>query len=107
MKNKVILIGNVGKDPETNEAKTLTSFSLATSEKIKGETVTEWHNLKAFGKTAELIQSYVKKGSQIYIEGKIKTNKWEDKNGQKRSTVEIIVSEVTFLGGKKEEELPY
>jgi single-strand DNA-binding protein len=106
--NKVFLLGNVGKDPEirsTAGGTTVASFSLATAERRKdssGEWVdkTEWHNLVAFSKTAEVIRDYVKKGTQLFIQGKIQTSSWDDKqSGQKRYKTEIIVDELTLLGG--------
>lgn len=100
--NKAILVGNVGQDPDirfTGEGNAVANLSLATSEKYKGETHTEWHKLVAFRKTAELIQQYVKKGTRLYIEGKIQTRKWEDKEGNNRYTTEIVVNNMQFLGG--------
>jgi single-strand DNA-binding protein len=105
--NKVFLLGYVGKDPEvrpTQGGTNIVNFSLATTDRQKqGEQwvdQTEWHNLVAFSKTAEVIRDYVKKGSQIMIEGKIMTRSWDDKeSGQKKSRTEIIVNELTLLGG--------
>lgn len=105
--NKVFLLGHVGKDPEVRSTKVgtnIVNFSLATTDRQKqGEQwvdQTEWHNLVAFSRTAEVIRDYVKKGSQIMIEGKIKTRSWDDKeSGQKKSRTEIIVNELTLLGG--------
>jgi single-strand DNA-binding protein len=105
--NKVILLGHVGKDPEirsTQGGTNIVNFSLATTDRQKqGEQwvdQTEWHNLVAFNRTAEVIRDYVKKGSKIMIEGKIKTRSWDDKeSGQKKSRTEIIVNELTLLGG--------
>ena len=106
--NKVILLGNVGKDPEirsTPGGMTVASFSLATAERAKDQAgnwadKTEWHNLVAFQRTAEIVRDYVKKGSQLYIEGKIQTRSWDDKeSGQKKYRTEILVNELTLLGG--------
>lgn len=107
--NKVTLLGNVGRDPEvrTSQAGTaVAKFSLATADRRKdarGEWMdaTEWHNLVAFGRTAEIIRDYVRKGSQLYLEGKLQTQSWEDKDtGAKRYRTEIVVQELTLLGGK-------
>ena len=109
--NKVILLGNVGKDPEirtTQGGMNVASFSLATAERTKDQTgnwtdKTEWHNLVAFGRTAEIVRDYVKKGTQLYVEGKIQTRSWDDKeSGQKKYRTEIIVNEMNLLGGRGE-----
>jgi single-strand DNA-binding protein len=109
--NKVILLGNVGKDPEqraTPSGTVIVSFSIATSERFKDATGnwadrTEWHNLVAFGKVAEIIRDYVKKGSKIYIEGSLRTSSWDDKtDGKKRYKTEVIVSDISLLSGKGE-----
>lgn len=105
--NKVILLGNLGTDPESKEIgndTTLTKFSLATSEKYKdrsGEWVeqTEWHNVELFGKVAEIAVKFLQKGSQVLIEGKIKTDKWEDKEGNTRYTTKVVGRELKMLGG--------
>jgi single-strand DNA-binding protein len=106
--NKVILLGNVGKDPEirsTPSGTTVASFSLATAERAKDQTgnwvdKTEWHNLVAFNRTAEIVRDYVKKGTQLFIEGKIQTRSWDDKeSGQKKYRTEILVNELSLLGG--------
>lgn len=98
--NKCILIGNVGKDPEVRYAQSGTAFanlSLATSESWKDKStgeqrdVTEWHNVVFMGKLAEIVGEYVKKGSKIYVEGKLRTRKWQDQNGKDRYTTEIAV----------------
>lgn len=114
--NKVILVGNVGKDPETRTAgnSQVSNLTLATSENYTsktGEKVsnTEWHNIVAWGKLSEICEKYIKKGQQIYLEGSIKTRSWDDKDGVKRYTTEIIASSIQMLGGKKdseEEKLP-
>jgi single-strand DNA-binding protein len=109
--NKVILLGNVGKDPEirtTAGGMTVASFSLATAERAKDQTgnwidKTEWHNLVAFQRTAEIVRDYVKKGTQLYIEGKIQTRSWDDKeSGQKKYRTEILVNDLQLLGGRGE-----
>jgi single-strand DNA-binding protein len=109
--NKVFLLGNVGKDPEirtTNNGMTVASFSLATADRAKDSTGTwvdkpEWHNLVCFDKLAETVKNYVKKGSSIFIEGKITNRSWDDKeSGQKKYRTEIIVNDLTFVGSKSE-----
>ena len=106
--NKVFLLGNVGKDPEiraTAGGMTIASFTLATADRAKdasGNWVdkTEWHNLVAFQRTAEIVRDYVKKGTQIFVEGKIQQRSWDDKeSGQKRYKTEILVNELSLLGG--------
>jgi single-strand DNA-binding protein len=109
--NKVILLGNVGKDPEiraTASGMTVANFSIATTDRIKGQDgqytdKTEWHNLVAFQRTAEIIRDYVKKGNKLYIEGRLQTSSWDDKtSGQKKYKTEIIVSDLSLLSGKGE-----
>ena len=106
--NKVFLLGNVGKDPEirsTTGGMTVASFSLATADRQKDAQgnwadKTEWHNIVCFQRTAEVVRDYVKKGSQILIEGKIQTRSWDDKeSGQKKYRTEILVNELSLLGG--------
>ena len=106
--NKVILLGNVGKDPEiraTGGGTTVATFSLATAERTKDQQgnwtdKTEWHNLVAYGRTAEIVRDYVKKGKELFIEGRLQTRSWDDKeSGQKKYRTEIIVNEMTLLGG--------
>src|SRR5271170_5269752 len=110
--NKVILLGNVGKDPEirsTPSGTMVANFSLATTDRVKDATGnwtdrTEWHNLVAFQRTAEIIRDYVKKGSKLYVEGKIQTRSWDDKeSGQKRYRTEIIVNDLSLLSGRGDE----
>src|ERR1700681_4354276 len=107
--NKAILLGHVGKDPEirsTNGGTIVASFSLATADRQKDpqgnwQDKTEWHNLVAFQRTAEIVRDYCKKGSQVFVEGKIQTRSWDDKeSGQKKYRTEILVNELTLLGGK-------
>ncbi|HTW45160.1 MAG TPA: single-stranded DNA-binding protein [Acidobacteriaceae bacterium] len=109
--NKVILLGNVGKDPEiraTPGGTMVASFSLATTDRTKDQSGnwsdrTEWHNLVAFQRTAEIIRDYVKKGSKLYVEGKIQTRSWDDKNtGEKKYRTEIIVNDLSLLSGRGE-----
>jgi single-strand DNA-binding protein len=106
--NKVILIGNLGKDPEVRHLEsgaTVANFSLATSESYKdrnsGErkTVTEWHNIVVWRGLAEIAEKYLKKGSQVYIEGKLRTRSWDDKDGNTRYTTEVLADNMTMLGG--------
>lgn len=105
--NKVFLLGNVGKDPEirsTASGMTVASFTLATADRQKDQQgnwtdKTEWHNLVCFQRTAEIVRDYVKKGTQLFIEGKIQTRSWDDKeSGQKRYKTEILVNELSLLG---------
>ena len=109
--NKVILIGNLGKDPETRymtSGEVVSNVSLATTESWKNKNGerqerTEWHNLVFYRRLAEIAGEYLKKGAKVYIEGKIATRKWQDKEtGQDRYTTEIIVSDMQMLGGKQE-----
>ena len=108
LKNKVQLIGNLGNAPEvknTEKGKKLAKFSIATNEtyyNAKGEKVTEtqWHNLIAWGKVAELVEKYLSKGSEVAIEGKLMNNNYTDKDGNKRYSTEIQVHELLLIGGK-------
>lgn len=112
--NKAILIGNVGKDPEIkhlDNGMVIANFPLATSEMYKNKnnekvTNTEWHNIVLFRNQAEVAEKYVKKGDPLYIEGRIRTRSWEDKDGNKRYTTEIIGNNMQMLGGggRKSEE---
>lgn len=111
--NKVILLGNVGKDPEiraTASGAIVASFSLATTDRTKDQSGnwsdrTEWHNLVAFQRTAEIVRDYVKKGSKLYIEGKIQTRSWDDKtSGEKKYRTEIVVNDLSLLSGRGEGE---
>ena len=104
--NKVILIGNLGADPEiryTPSGMAVANFRLATSETRntkdgQKETKTEWHRIVTFGKLAEICGEYLEKGKQVYIEGKIQTRNWEDKDGNKRFTTEIVANDMRMLG---------
>ena len=106
--NKVFLLGRLGKDPEmkaTQGGMTIANFTLATSDRTKDaqgnwQDHTEWHNLVAFQRTAEIVRDYCKKGSQIFVEGKIQTRSWEDKEGHKKYWTEILVNELSLLDGK-------
>jgi single-strand DNA-binding protein len=108
--NKVILIGNVGSDPEIRHLEggtPVANFRLATSETYtnrNGEriTQTEWHNIVVWRGLAEVVEKYVKKGSQLFVEGKIRTRAWDDKDGNKRYTTEIVVDTLQMLGKKAE-----
>ena len=107
--NKVILVGNCGKDPDTRympSGGAVTNISIATSESWKdkqsGETKerTEWHNIVFFNRLGEIAGEYLKKGSQIYVEGSLRTRKWQDKSGQDRYTTEIVANEMQMLGSR-------
>ena len=108
--NKVILVGNVGKDPEVKyiqEDLPVAKFPLATSESYRGKDGerienTEWHNIVLWRGLAKVAENYVKKGSQLYIEGRIKTRSWDDKDGNKRYITEIIADNMQMLGKKTE-----
>ena len=104
--NKVILIGNLGADPEVkylNNGTTVANFRIATTENRvsrSGEktSFTEWHRIVAFGRLAEICGEYLNKGKQVYIEGRLRTRSWEDKDGNKRSTTEIVAARLQMLG---------
>ena len=107
--NKVILVGNLGQDPETRympNGKALTNLRIATSESWKDKQTgeqreqTEWHNIVMYDRLAEIAAEYLKKGSQVYIEGKLRTRKWQDKEGRDRYTTEINANEMQMLGGR-------
>jgi single-strand DNA-binding protein len=109
--NKVTLLGNVGKDPEirsTAGGTMVANLALATSDRFQDaqgnwQDRTEWHNLVAFKRTAEIVRDYVKKGSKLYIEGKIQSRSWDDKEtGQKRYKTEILVNELVLLSGRED-----
>ncbi len=108
--NKVILIGNLGQDPEVRYSASgspVANFSIATSESWNDKNGqrqerTEWHRIVAWGKLAELCGEYLAKGRQVYVEGRLQTRNWEDRDGNKRYTTEIIANQVTFLGGRGE-----
>lgn len=104
--NRAIILGNLGKDPETRaleNGNSVTSFPVATSESYTNKAgekqeKTEWHKIVLWGKLAEIADKYLKKGSQVYIEGKIQTRTWEDKEGQTRYSTEIVGNNLTMLG---------
>ena len=107
--NKVILVGNLGKDPETRympSGSAVTNLRIATSEQWKDKQTgdqqerTEWHSVAMFGRLAEIAAEYLRKGSQVYIEGKIRTRKWQDKEGKDRYTTEIVADEMQMLGSR-------
>jgi len=108
--NKVILVGNLGRDPETRynpEGGAITNISVATTEtwkdKASGEKQerTEWHRIVFFGRLAEIAGEYLKKGSQVYVEGSLRTRKWQDKEGQERYTTEIVADRMQMLGSRQ------
>ena len=101
--NKAIIIGRLGADPEvryTASGQAVANFSLATDEGTKEKPRTEWHRIVAWGKTAEICKEYLSKGRQVYVEGRLQTRSWEDRDGGKRYTTEVVAREVVFLGGK-------
>jgi len=108
--NKVILIGNLGRDPElryTQGGQAVANFTVATNERFSSkdgekQERTEWHRIVAWGRTAELCAQYLSKGRSVYLEGRLQTREWEDKEGQKRRTTEIVATMVQFLGGRGE-----
>jgi single-strand DNA-binding protein len=109
--NKVILLGNLGKDPEvkfTPSGTPVAKFSLATNDRFKDkdgnwQDRTEWHNITAWARTAEIAGEYLKKGSKVYIEGSLRTHSWDDKtSGQKKYMTEVIVNDLVMLSGKGE-----
>src|SRR5579871_521945 len=108
--NKVILVGRLGRDPETrytSAGQAVCNFTLATDETYKdraGERQkrTEWHRIVVWGKQAEIAQKYLKKGSLVFVEGRIQSRQWDDKEGQKRTTVEVVASNFRMLGGRSD-----
>ena len=107
MVNCAILIGRLGAEPEvryTPDGLMITSFRIATTEKWKDNEKTEWHRIVTFKKLAEICGSYLKKGSLVYITGRIQTRSWDDKEGVKRYTTEIIANTMKMLDGKKAED---
>jgi single-strand DNA-binding protein len=104
--NKAILVGNLGRDPEmrtTQSGSQVANFTVATSERFTDQSGqkqdrTEWHNVVAWGRLAEICGQYLRKGKQVYIEGRIQTRKWEDKNGQTRYTTEVVALTMQMLG---------
>jgi single-strand DNA-binding protein len=109
--NKVIIVGNMGKDPEVNFSAggdPVVNISVATSSRYKDKTTgepkeeTEWHRVVCFGKTAEVVGEYGKKGRSVYVEGRLRTRKWTDKEGVERYTTEIVANSVQFVGNRSE-----
>ncbi len=107
--NKVIVVGNLGQDPETRympSGSAVTNLRIATNESWKDKETgeqkdrTEWHRVAMFGRLAEIAAEYLRKGSQVYIEGKLRTRKWQDKDGNDRYTTEIIADEMQMLGSR-------
>lgn len=109
--NKVILIGNVGKDPETKEfegGKKVANFTLATSKTYKDrdgnrQEQTEWHNIVVFGKQADIVEQYVTKGKKLAIDGEIRTRSWDDKDGNKKYMTEIVCNHFEFLSSPEKD----
>lgn len=109
--NRVILVGNLGRDPEmrsTDSGTSVCNFSIATSENWTDKTGekqerTEWHRIVVWAKLAEICGQYLKKGRQVYIEGRLQTRKWQDKDGNERYTTEVVAQNVVFLGAKSEQ----
>ena len=107
--NKVILVGNLGSDPTvrfTSGGTAVANFNIATTERFNNksgerEERTEWHRIVAWGKLAEICQQYLKKGKQVYIEGRLQTRQWEDQQGQKRSTTEIVANRHADAGARR------
>jgi single-strand DNA-binding protein len=107
--NKAIIVGNLGREPEIRYAASgaaIANVSIATTDSWKdkqtGENIdkTEWHRVVFFGRLAEIVGEYLKKGSQVYVEGRLQTRKWQDQNGQDRYSTEIVASEMQMLGGR-------
>ena len=112
MINRVTLLGNLGADPElrsTGSGSAVASIRLATTDRVKDKDGqwtdrTEWHNVVVWGKTAENVHQYAKKGKQLYIEGRLQTRKWQDKEGHDRYSTEVVAEVVKFLGGRQGED---
>lgn len=110
--NKVILLGNLGKDPEIRNLESgakVATFSLATNRTYKGQDgkridETEWHNIVLWGNLADLAEKFLAKGRQVFIEGRIKTRQWDDKDGNRRYTTEIVGENMTFVGGRDQRD---
>ena len=110
--NKVIIVGNLGRDPEvryTTDNNAIANVSIATTDRYKDKTtgeqkeITEWHRVVFFNRLGEIAAEYLKKGSQVYIEGKLRTRKWTDKDGAEKYTTEIIADQLQMLGGRTSE----
>ncbi|MCW8964326.1 MAG: single-stranded DNA-binding protein [Gammaproteobacteria bacterium] len=113
--NKVILVGNLGKDPDiryTPGGAAVANVTIATNESWKDKNTgemqekTEWHNVVFFSRLAEIVGEYLKKGSQVYVEGRLQTRKWQDKSGNDRYTTEIVANEMQMLGGRSGAGMP-
>ncbi|MDR1394711.1 MAG: single-stranded DNA-binding protein [Deltaproteobacteria bacterium] len=103
--NKVILVGNLGKDPEMRKSQnglSITNFTMATTERRSNEDHTEWHRIVLFDRLAEVAKEYLRKGSQVFIEGRLQTKSWEDSSGNKRTTTEIIGSNMVMLSPRRD-----
>lgn len=107
--NKVILVGNLGQDPDvryTADGRAIANISIATTDSWKDKNTgeqqdrTEWHRVVFFNRLAEIVSEYLKKGAQVYVEGRLQTRKWQDKEGNDRYTTEIVASEMQMLGGR-------
>jgi len=113
--NKVIIVGNLGNDPDTRampSGSSVTNLSVATSESWKDKQTgeqkdrTEWHRVAMFGRLAEIAAEYLRKGSQVYIEGRLRTRKWQDQSGNDRYSTEIVADEMQMLGGRSGSSAP-
>lgn len=107
--NKVCLLGRLGKDPElkqTQSGMAVCNFSLATSSRVKGGEKTQWHNIVAWDKTAETCANFLGKGRQVAIEGRIEYRDWEDKDGNKRTSTDIVAERIHFVDSKKGDDRP-
>lgn len=113
--NKVILVGNLGADPETRympSGSAVTNIRVATTESWKDKDTgdqqerTEWHSVAFFGRLAEIVAEYLRKGSQVYIEGKLRTRKWQDREGNDRWSTEVVANEMQMLGGRPGSNAP-
>lgn len=105
--NKVIILGRLGLNPEvrtTQSGMAVASLSIATNDGMNDNITTEWHRVTVFGKSAEVLQKYATKGSLLYVEGRLRTNKWQDKNGSTQYSTEIIASNFQFVGGNSGNE---
>jgi len=99
--NKMTIIGNLGRDPEvryTPDGLAVTNFSVAVTEKVKGEDKTLWFRVAAFGRLGEVCGEYLSKGKQVYVEGRLQTNEWEDRDGNKRFSLEILANQMQMMG---------
>ena len=112
--NKVMLIGNLGQDPETRampSGRLVASFSIATNRRYKDkegqpQERTEWHRVVAYGRTAEVSRDYLQKGRQVFVEGRLQSREWQDKEGHKRTTTEVIIENLQLLGSGRRDASP-